>query len=122
MCRSALHVLHKKDSDRCRFMAAALEPRYAAWKAGGTVGSTFLLLEQERNSLLKEGKSTFQRETMDRYEGEPRLLFGDRFIVGSELIREILAWELYEIEVIEDVAHGARRVARQNSVNKRVST
>lgn len=111
-CRSSLHVLHKKDSLSSPFLERAIASRYSDWKGSQLAEHPFLLLEQERNALLKEGRSTFPMENADCFSTEPRLLFGTEFIAGSEIVRKLGTWILREIVEIEDMAYWERREKR----------
>ncbi len=111
-CRSALHVLQKTDGKRSPFLAAATGRHYSKWKASRDVADSFALLELERNTLLKEGRSAFAVEKAETYAGEPRILIGVDFRIGSEVLRAFATWTLEQISAIEDEAHWNRREAR----------
>lgn len=114
-CRSALHVLHKKDGARSPFLRDKIAETYALWKSSTAAGSTFHLLEQERNFLLKEGRSMFPVEESDDYQSEPRLLVATRFIKGSEVVRDFAEWAIGQISDIEEGAFWSRRQERQEA-------
>lgn len=105
--RSSLHVLHKTDAKRSPFLAAAVNTHFLEWKS--STESPFILLDDERNMLLKEGRSAFHREVWESYSGEPRLLAGSQLKVGSEIVQTFTNWALSEIADIEESAFGARR-------------
>lgn len=111
-CRSALHVLHKKDGPRTTFLATAIDERFQGWKASLSE-SPFHLLDDERNMLLKEGRPGFPVESRESYSGEPQLLCGSRFMTGSEVVRFFMGWVLQEVTAIEDAAFWSWRNARE---------
>jgi len=111
-CRSALHVLQKVDCEGSPFLKAATRERYSIWKTSEQAEYPFFQIEQERNSLLKENRSTFLLEECDKYDNEPRLLVGTNFVVGSAVLRSFVQWVLREIYEIEESAFLKRRVQR----------
>lgn len=108
--RSSLHVLHKIDAKRSLYLAEAVKARFQAWKS--TTESNFLLLDDERNMILKEGRFFFRQEVQESSYAEPRLLFGSQILVGSEIVRSLANWALEEIERIEENAFWVRRADR----------
>ena len=96
--RSVGHVAVNQDAAKNTRLKALLNTEFLRWKTGEAV---FLFIEQERNSLLKEGTGTVRFGA--GHDFGKVLAFG-QFDHAIQIAKQVLAWWERELERIEDRA------------------
>ncbi|WP_143435528.1 hypothetical protein [Henriciella aquimarina] len=106
--RSVGHVASKVDAKSHPILASFLDSHFQAWK---TSDALFIFLDEERNSIAKNGRSTAHFGIGNDFG---KILILGQFKSAVELSGEILRWWETALANIEDTA--AESLFRGNTV------
>ncbi|MCO8145705.1 hypothetical protein NHN26_10750 [Rhodovulum tesquicola] len=124
--RSVAHVLQKSDGARNAFLRASVEKRYVFWKSPKKCGNDYFgFIEDERNSLLKNGRSSIVcevKEDGEALEFPVKIIFFGQMCLASNAISECVSWLDLEIARIEDAAWSERRVKKSMPTTRKRRT
>tara|TARA_R110002124_G_scaffold269933_1_gene437977 strand:- start:46 stop:441 length:396 start_codon:yes stop_codon:yes gene_type:complete len=104
------HVLHKVDGAHRSHLGKALSERFNVWRSQDPI---FQLIEEERNTLLKEGESSLKFGELDDFG---KVLACGEFLTVSLLAQRIVDWWELNLSELEDRAEQSRKRSRPERI------